>query len=87
MSEIDSAKAPAATSPVVTSALEAPAMPPRRVRNEQVRVQVNARVRVEVEQRLQRFVREHDTTVQDCVDLALSEFLTLRGYPTEMAAG
>jgi hypothetical protein len=67
-------------------------MPPRRSRGEraQVRVQVNARVRVEIEELLQRFVREHDTTVQDCVDLALAEFLALRGYPapgsTEMAA-
>jgi hypothetical protein len=54
------------------------AMPPRRSRWE--RVQVNARVRVEVEQLLQRFVRDQDTTVQDCVDLALMEFLTARGY-------
>ena len=53
------------------------AMPPRRVRGE--RVQLNARVRIEVEQALQRFVREHDTTVQDCVDLALAEFLAARG--------
>jgi hypothetical protein len=52
-------------------------MPPRRVRGE--RVQLNARVRVEVEQALQRFVREHGTTVQDCVDLALAEFLAARG--------
>jgi hypothetical protein len=56
----------------------APAMPPRRVRGE--RVQLNARVRVEVEQALQRFVREQGTTVQDCVDLALAEFLAARGY-------
>lgn len=55
-----------------------PVMPPRRSRWE--RVQVNARVRVEVEQTLQRFVREQYTTVQDCVDLALAEFLTTRGY-------
>lgn len=55
------------------------AMPPRRSRWE--RVQLNARVRVEVEQVLQRFVRDHDTTVQDCVDLALTEFLAARGYP------
>jgi hypothetical protein len=50
----------------------------------QVRVQVNARVRVEVEQLLQRFVRDNDTTVQDCVDLALAEFLKVRGYPGEL---
>jgi len=55
------------------------AMPARRARWE--RVQVNARVRVEVEHVLQRFVRDHDTTVQSCVDLALEEFLTRRGYP------
>ena len=53
-------------------------MPPRRSRWE--RVQVNARVRVEVEQELQRFVRDQDTTVQDCVELALMEFLGARGY-------
>jgi hypothetical protein len=69
-----------------------PAMPPRRARGDRLplRVQVNARVRVEVEELLQRFVRDNDTTVQDCVDLALAEFLTLRGYraagPSEMAA-
>lgn len=56
------------------------AMPPKRSRWE--RVQVNARVRVEVEQTLQRFVRDQDTTVQDCVELALAEFLAARGYPT-----
>jgi hypothetical protein len=60
------------------------AMPPRRFRAE--RVQLNARVTVEVEQVLQRFVRDHDTTVQDCVQLALSEFLTARGYPPVMSA-
>ncbi len=54
------------------------AMPPRRPRWE--RVQVNARVRVEIEHVLQRFVRDHDTTVQGCVDLALEEFLNARGY-------
>jgi len=54
------------------------AMPPRRPRWE--RVQVNARVRVEIEHVLQRFVRDHDTTVQSCVDLALEEFLSARGY-------
>lgn len=55
------------------------AMPPRRLRWE--RIQLNARVRVEVEHALQRFVRENDTTVQDCVELAITEFLTARGYP------
>ena len=55
------------------------AMPPRRLRWE--RIQLNARVRVEIEHALQRFVRENDTTVQDCVELALSEFLAARGYP------
>jgi hypothetical protein len=55
------------------------AMPARRPRWE--RIQVNARVRVEVEHVLQQFVRDHDTTVQSCVDLALAEFLTARGYP------
>jgi hypothetical protein len=55
------------------------AMPARRPRWE--RVQVNARVRVEIEHVLQRFVRDHDTTVQNCVDLALEEFLAARGYP------
>jgi hypothetical protein len=55
------------------------AMPPKRSKWE--RVQLNARVRVEVEQLLQRFVRDQDTTVQDCVELALTEFLAARGYP------
>ena len=61
------------------------AMPARRPRWE--RIQVNARVRVEIEHVLQQFVRDHDTTVQSCVDLALEEFLTARGYdPTESTA-
>ena len=60
------------------------AMPPRRSRWE--RVQVNARVRVEVEQLLQRFVRDQETTVQDCVELALTEFLAARGYRLDPAA-
>ncbi|WP_343871422.1 hypothetical protein [Dactylosporangium roseum] len=55
------------------------AMPPRRPRFE--RVQLNTRVRVEIEQTLQRFVGDHNTTVQSSVDLALAEFLAARGYP------
>ncbi|HKT01316.1 MAG TPA: hypothetical protein VJT31_17460 [Rugosimonospora sp.] len=54
------------------------AMPERRSRWR--RVQLNARVRVEVEQLLQRFVDDHETTVQSSVDLALVEFLAARGY-------
>ncbi|GAA1505312.1 hypothetical protein GCM10009827_018550 [Dactylosporangium maewongense] len=55
------------------------AMPPQRARSE--RVQLNTRVRVEIEQALQRFVEDHNTTVQSSVDLALAEFLAARGYP------
>ncbi|UWP82243.1 hypothetical protein [Dactylosporangium fulvum] len=58
---------------------KAVAMPPQRPRFE--RVQLNTRVRVEIEQTLQRFVVEHNTTVQSSVDLALAEFLAARGYP------
>jgi hypothetical protein len=54
-------------------------MPTRRTRWH--RVQLNTRVRVEVEQTLQRFVFDNDTTVQSSVDLALEEFLSRRGYP------
>ncbi|MEV0129030.1 hypothetical protein AB0H83_11300 [Dactylosporangium sp. NPDC050688] len=54
------------------------AMPPQRPRFE--RVQLNTRVRVEIEQTLQRFVEDHNTTVQSSVDLALAEFLAARGY-------
>jgi hypothetical protein len=61
------------------------AMPARRPRWE--RVQLNARVRVEIEHVLQQFVRDHDTTVQSCVDLALEEFLTARGYPPSDTRG
>jgi hypothetical protein len=56
-----------------------PAMPERRSRWR--RVQLNTRVRVEVEQLLHRFVNDHQTTVQGSVDLALIEFLAARGYP------
>jgi hypothetical protein len=44
-------------------------------------VQLNTRVRVELEELLQRFVNDNDTTVQSSVDLALVEFLAARGYP------
>src|SRR5262245_9079504 len=75
-----------AKSPSSTSDTLGRAMPGRRSRWE--RVQVNARVRVEIEHVLQRFVRDHDTTVQNCVDLALEEFLAARGYPlTEHTGG
>jgi hypothetical protein len=40
---------------------------------------------VEVGQALQRFVDDHDTTVQNSVDLALVEFLAARGYPLPAA--
>ena len=53
-------------------------MPARRPSWE--RVQLNTRVRVEVEQLLQRFVDDHNTTVQNSVNLALVEFLAARGY-------
>jgi hypothetical protein len=56
-------------------------MPARR--HQWQRVQLNTRVRVEVEAMLQRFVTDHDTTVQNSVDLALTEFLTARGYPLD----
>lgn len=62
-----------------TGTVPGPAMPEPRERWR--RVQLNTRVRVEVEQALQRFVTEHHTTVQSSVDLALVEFLTARGYP------
>jgi hypothetical protein len=55
------------------------AMPARR--SGWARVQLNTRVRVEVEQLLQRFVDDNQTTVQNSVDLALVEFLAARGYP------
>ncbi len=67
---------------VSTADTPAVTMPPRRIRGE--RVQLNARVRIEVEKVLQRFVQDHGTTVQDCVDLALTEFLAARGYRTEV---
>jgi hypothetical protein len=74
-----------AGSAVLASGDLALTMPARRPRWE--RIQVNARVRVEIEHVLQQFVRDHDTTVQSCVDLALEEFLSARGYaPTEAAA-
>jgi hypothetical protein len=54
-------------------------MPARR--HQWARVQLNTRVRVEIEELLQRFVNDNDTTVQSSVDLALAEFLAARGYP------
>jgi hypothetical protein len=64
---------------VVVERVTGPEMPARRSR--WARVQLNTRVRVEVEQLLQRFVDDNDTTVQSSVDLALIEFLAARGYP------
>lgn len=61
------------------SGVDGLAMPARR--QTWRRVQLNTRVRVEVEQTLQRFVDDNQTTVQSSVDLALAEFLTARGYP------
>jgi hypothetical protein len=58
-------------------------MPARRSRR--ARVQLNTRVRVEIGQVLQRFVDDHETTVQDSVELALTEFLAARGYPLPAA--
>jgi hypothetical protein len=55
------------------------AMPARR--RQLPRVQLNTRVRVEIEELLQRFVTDNDTTMQSSVDLALVEFLAARGYP------
>jgi hypothetical protein len=55
------------------------AMPARRRQHE--RVQLNTRVRADIERTLQRFVLDHQTTVQSSVDLALTEFLAARGYP------
>jgi hypothetical protein len=63
---------------IAASGPSGPVMPARRPKWE--RVQLNTRVRVEVEQLLQRFVDDHDTTVQNSVDLALVEFLAARGY-------
>jgi hypothetical protein len=57
------------------------AMPARR--RQLSRVQLNTRVRVELEELLQQFGVDNDTTVQSSVDLALVEFLAARGYPLQ----
>ena len=59
-----------------TAGREAVAMPPRRYK----RMQLNTRVRQDIGALLQRFVDENSTTVQGSVDLALEEFLAVRGY-------
>jgi hypothetical protein len=63
---------------VATAGTPAAVLPTRRHR--EPRVQLNTRVRVDIEQLLQRFVADRQTTVQSCVDLALVEFLAARGY-------
>src|SRR5262249_52344511 len=55
------------------------AMPARRARWE--RVQVNARVRVEIEHVLQRFVRDHDTPARSCAVPARGDSLPAGGSP------
>jgi len=61
---------------VETAGREAVAMPPRRYK----RVQLNTRIREDLGELLDRFVNENSTTVQGSVDLALEEFLAIRGY-------
>jgi hypothetical protein len=56
-----------------------PPMPARRP-HRVPRVQLNTRVRHDIDQLLVRFVAEQSATVQDTVDLALQEFLAARGY-------
>ena len=63
-----------------------PVMPPAR-RHQWQRVQLNTRVRVEIERQLHRFVIDHDSTVQSSVDLALAEFLSARGYSPGVMSG
>ena len=69
---------PAGSAPVMGPVMGPVVMPERRIRRP--RVQLNTRVLVDVEQLLQRFVTENETTVQNSVDLALVEFLAARGY-------
>lgn len=68
----------AGSAPVMGPVTGPVVMPERRIRRP--RVQLNTRVLVDVEQLLQRFVTENETTVQNSVDLALVEFLAARGY-------
>ncbi|SCL21362.1 hypothetical protein GA0070615_0053 [Micromonospora aurantiaca] len=51
-------------------------MPPRR--QAQPRVQISTRIPEELSERVRGFVREHDTSVQAVVELALDEFLRRR---------
>lgn len=74
----DSATGTTVAVPASVAGRPALPMPPRR--SGWGRVQLNTRVRVEVEQLLQRFVDDNHTTVQSSVDLALVEFLAARGY-------
>ena len=60
----------------------APAMPVRRAPRIP-RVQLNTRVRHDIDQLLVRFVAEQSATVQETVDMALTEFLAARGYHLE----
>jgi hypothetical protein len=62
-----------------------PPMPARRPRGVP-RVQLNTRVRHDIDQLLVRFVAEQSATMQDTVDLALQEFLAARGYHLETPA-
>jgi hypothetical protein len=66
------------------AAVKEPPMPVRRPRRVP-RVQLNTRVRHDIDELLVRFVAEQSATVQDTVDLALKEFLAARGYHVENA--
>jgi hypothetical protein len=45
------------------------------------RVSMSTRLRADLSDALQQFVVDHRVKVQDCMDLAVEEFLSRRGYP------
>lgn len=54
-----------------------PPMPPKRQRT--VRVQFTTRIRTDLDERLRRFIKQSDASMQDVAEMALGEFLDRRG--------
>lgn len=77
--------APARTVPTASVSappVEAEDAPPPPRRRRQAREQLNSKIRSDLRERLNTFVRAHDSTVQDVLEAALEEYMTRRGWPS-----
>lgn len=82
LSQPDASEAEASPPTTATPAAEVPTpatppMPPKRQRT--LRVQFTTRIRTDLDERLRRFLKKSDASVQDVTEMALGEFLDRRG--------